>query len=398
VRRHAFVLFVACLLAAPAFAGCLVDGGLLRSSLDCTALPTIDKYYQPKTFQWNSIEILSLNRGNEISFWKVTNPAAPTPIGGSYFHVGHQGDSDHDLTSYSICSGCQFGVASYKKAIVVFDMGTGSQPSIGTKYSKYPSTNPRSAFTYKSNDSIQYIISKDLPGASGKVTIFRVNGHNSVTRVRDFPVPPGTIPAPVLGGFDLGGTILLNINGTFYAYSKNGDSLTFIRNTGMKGWMGFYDSAALVGNRVVTAQDSSTDNGLKLWSVASPAYPTLLYTLPGRYKVVGFSGQHVITSQSDGIKTFSVEGNTFAPLDQQFWDPSNPWNQWPVQCSPFMGAAFSNNGNWAYLARFSVFQKINFSGCLGAPTPTPTPTPPPWPTPFPTCVPGGITTELSNGA
>ena len=383
-----------------AYAGCLQDGGTLKQSLDCTALPTIDKYYQPKTFQWGSFDILVVNRGNELSWWKLVNPASPTPIPGVVFNMGHQGDSDHDLTTYSICEGCQFGVASYKRGTVVFDMGTGSIPSIGNKFSKYLSTNSRLAFTYR-NGNDQYIISKDLPGANYKVTIFKVVAHNNIVRVRDFPVPPGTMMSPVSGGFDFSNRIIpdnrimLNINGTFYIYRKDGDNLVFIRNTGVKATMGFYDSAADSGPRLVTGEQSTSSNGLKLWDFNDPAYPVLLFTYPGKYRAVGFNGRHIITSTSAGaIKTFSVDNDTIVPMDWEFWNPDNPWNDWPDACTTFLGATFSNNGNWSYIVRLSVFQKINFSGCGGS-QPTPTPTPPAWPTPRPTCVPGCTSTEYA---
>lgn len=400
-RKLLGAVIVSLLLAATSFGGCLQDGGTLLQSLDCTALPTIDKYYQPKTFQWGMYDILVVNRGNELSFWKLVNPAQPTPIPGTGFRMGHQGDSDHDLTSYSICDGCQFGVASYKRGIVVFDMGTGALPSIGSKFSKYLSTNPRLAFTYR-NGNDQFIISKDLPGAGyNNLAIFRVTAYNNVVKVRDFPYPPGmSMEYPISGAFDFGNRIIpddrimLNISGSFYIYRKVGDNLVFIRNTGVKANMGFYDSAAIAGNRMVTAENTTAGNGVKLWDISDPEHPALLFTYPGKHMAVGFNGQHIITTtQGVDIRTFRVEGDTIVPMDWDFWDPSHPWNDWPPACTNFLGAAFSEDGNWAYISRYSVFQRINFTGCGGVPTPTPTPTPPPWPTPKPTCVPGCTANE-----
>lgn len=394
-----FVVFIAAILTAgPAIAGCLQDGGTILQSLSCAALPTIDKYYQPKTFQWGSFDILVVNRGNELSFWKIVNPASPTPIPSPIFNMGHQGDSDHDLTTYSICDGCQFGVATYKRGTVVFDMGTGLLPSVGSKFTKYLSTNPRLDFTYK-NGNNQYIVSKSLPGSSyGKASIFKVVAHNNVVKVNDFEQPPGSIiQSPISGGFDFGDVMLLNLSGTFYVYQKNGDNLSFIRTTSVKASMGFYDSAVISGNRLVTAESTTSSNGIKLWDISVPSSPILLFTYPGKHMAVGFNGRHIITStEYNQIRTFSINSNTIVPMDWDFWDPLNPWNNWPIHCSAFNGAAFSDNGNWAYVSRSSVFQKINFTSCGAAP-PTPTPTPPPWPTPRPTCVPGCTQTEQGGG-
>ena len=384
-----------------AYAGCLQDGGTLLQSLNCLGLPTIDKYFQSKTFRWGTdngdfpeIEVLSLNRGNELSFWKLTNPASPVAIPGSYFHVGNQGDSDHDLRDYSICDACQFGVASYKLVTVVFDMGTGAQPAIGNKFSKYASSNIKSSFTYKSNDGYQYIISKDLPGAGyNKLCIFRVTAHNNLLKIRDFPLPAGLPTLPVDGGFDFGENLMLNIGGTFYIYRKSGDNVVFVRSTGIRVRMGSMISAAVSGNRMVTGQATTAENGLRLWNISNPVYPSQLFVYPGRYNAVAFSGRHVVTGNTaNEIKTFGVEGNTLVPVDWAFWNPDNPWNDWPDECTFFQGGAFSSDGNWAYISRYSVFQKINFSGCGGA-TPTPTPTPPPWPTPYPTCVPNCVNND-----
>ena len=386
----AFVTSILALSSGYAYGGCLQDGGTILQSLNCLGLPTIDKYTNPKTFQWKGKEILAINTGNELHFWNITNPASPVSLAKSNFNIPNQGDSDYDLVTYSVCDDCKFGIASFKLGTVIWDLGTGNYPTFGARtfYSGAPN---RLSYSYKNNAN-QYVISADLPNGIGgmfdKGTIYKIVNHNNPVPVSDFIFPTGmTFQAPVAGGFDLGYYLLLGITGGIYSYMKDSDNLIYINDTGMKAQMGWNDAIDISGNLAVTAERGTTVNGLKLWDITNPHYAIQLFKYPGRFKFSSFSGQCIFTSDnSNNPLTFKVDGNQIVPLDHQFWSASNPWNQWPVGCTYASGAAFSNNGMFAYLARYSVVQKVNFTACSGIQTPTPTPTA----VPVPTCVPGCI--------
>jgi len=364
------LFFALMFCASTAFGGCLQFEGNLLESFNCTGLPTIDKYYQPSTFKWKGREYLAVNRGNELNFYNITTtPGAPLPHGGTRFHVGNQGDSNHDLVSFSICDDCRFGVAAYKKGTVIFDLGTGDDPRIpsvnGWKF--YPPTSgepSRMTFSYRAMPS-QYVISKDLPNPiNGKVTVYRIDSVTTLTPIMKFPYPPGAFHYPVSRGFDRGTYLWLALGSgeAIYSYRKSGENLVYVSDTRMRG------ALSVRGNRAVTGQSGAIANGLKLWDVTDPCSARELFTYAGKYRTVSYGGKFIVVSdKAEKIHTLAVENDQIGLVDEPFWRSGNPWNDdLPAECTTPMGSVFNAGGRWSYVSRYSAVQKINFTGCYEA--------------------------------
>jgi hypothetical protein len=350
-------------------------------------MPTIPKYFDPQVFSWGVRDILAVSDGNEILLWNVTNPSNPVYIAGSNFNIPNQGDSDYDLLNFSICDECRYGTAAYKLGIVIWDLGLGTNPSFGARQF-YPSTDPRGGFVYNQGGN-EFIIAKNLPGGSGTVgTIYRIVGVNQLVEIQEL----NQSPYRVTNGIRVGGYIYLGtIDNWIYIYGIKPLGVVFVRRSDIRTSLARGKGLDVNGDLAVSA---FLDGG-KVWSLANPENPVRLTTIPGRYQYAASSGEFMfIVGDSNVPKTFRLDNPANpTPVDPEFWDPSNPWNDYGTTCEFPTGAVFSVGGDRLFFSRYAVLQIVNFSGCAGNPTPTPTPTPPPWPTPHPTCVPGCVNND-----
>jgi hypothetical protein len=375
------------LMTFPAAAqGCLHDDGLLRSSLNCTGLPSIPKFFDPSTFKWGSKQFLVVNDGNELVYWDATNPLRPSPRAISNFNVANQGDSDYDLMNYSICDDCRYGIAVYKLGIVIWDQGTGVNPTFGQRYFYPVGQDPRGAFVFKSGGD-QYVVAKYLPGdkIGTTATVYKITGVNTLLNVGNIATP-GT---KIVNGVKVGGIVYLGMMDNWlytFRVQASGMPLAYLGRSPIRAFLGRGKGFSVSGAVGVSA----FLDGAKVWDLTNPAAPVVLSSVGGSYQFAAIGGPFIwIVGQNNIPKTFRVDNpRAPVPLDPAFWDPSNPWNDYGTTCEFPTGGVFSPGGWALYMSRYAVFQQVNFSGCMGAPTPVPTPTPPPWPTPLPTCVPG----------
>lgn len=373
-----------------AHGGCLQDAGLLRSSLNCVGMPTIPKFFDPGTFAWGAKQILAINDGNELQYWDISNPLNPIVRGTSNFNVANQGDSDYDLMTYSICDNCRYGVAVFKLGIVIWDQGTGVNPTFGQRYFYPIGKDPRGSFSFKRGDD-QFIVAKYLPGDKYGTTgtIYKVTGVNNLLNVGNI-YTPGT---KIVGGVRVGNTVYLGMMDNWlytFCVTSSESPLSYVGRSPIRAFLGRGKGFSVSGNIGVSA----FLDGAKVWDLNIPESPFLVTTIPGSYQYAAMGGLYIwITGGNNIPGTFRFFGVDPAvqiePLDQEFWNPDNPWNDYGTTCEFPTGAVFSPDGRMLYMSRYAVVQKVNFSACMGAP-PTPTPTPPPWPTPRPTCVPGCV--------
>lgn len=374
-------LIAAILFASIAVGGCLQDAGLLRSSTNCTGHPSIPKYFDPQVFAWGERDILAVSDGNEILFWDVTNQERPIFIAQSNFNVANQGDSDYDLMNFSVCEGCRYGTAAFKLGIVIWDLGTGLNPTFGARHF-FPSTDPRGGFMYK-QDGKEFIIASGLPEGTGKVgTVYRVIGVDELLKIQDI----NSSLYRVTNGIRVQNYIYLGtLDNWVYIYAIRPLGVQYVKRSPIRASLGRGKGLSINGDLLVSA---FIDGG-KVWGVLNPENPALRSTIPGRYQYSASSGEFMLIVGENNIpKTFRLDNpSSPIPVDPGFWDPSNPWNDYGTSCEFPTGAAFTVSGQRLFLSRYAVLQMVNFTACGSGQPPTPTPTPPPWPTPYPTCVP-----------
>ena len=58
------------------------------------------------------------------------------------------GDSDYDLMNFSICDDCRYGIANFKLATVLFDLGTAAEPVLTADREYNPLVPSRFGFTF----------------------------------------------------------------------------------------------------------------------------------------------------------------------------------------------------------------------------------------------------------
>ena len=358
---------------------CLDDLDTLIESLNCTGLPTIDKYYDPMTFSWRGSQYLVVNSGNDLALWNISNPQSPVEGDASNFGVPNQGDSNHDLVAYSICDDCRWGAAAFKLGTLLFDLGTGASPSFGTKQF-YPSVRPYGAFTFMYN-SQQYLLANHLPDDCGEdATLYRFNGVTSIEAIGCVDVPG--ISTDIANGVKVeggGGTYLylgFSSAGVYIYEVQPVGNLISLVDTGHAPLVAFMGrgKGLSVDHDADLAVTASFGDGLRIYDISDPASPLQLSSVPGTFTVAAANYPFVWTARLGYTyteRTFLIDDpENPVELDPNFWDPLQPWNNHSDQCEYPNGAVFSSDAMTMYLARHAVLQYIDFTACAGPIQPT----------------------------
>ena len=98
------------------------------SPSNCSSQPEIDRVFRLQAITWKNHKYLFVDEGNELKIFNIDNPLNPVSTATSHFNIPNFGDSDYDLLSFSVCDDCRYGIANYKLATVLFDLGVGSVP------------------------------------------------------------------------------------------------------------------------------------------------------------------------------------------------------------------------------------------------------------------------------
>ncbi len=289
------------------------------------------------------------------------------------------------MVSFTVCDDCRYGMANYKAATVLFDLGTGATPSFVDESKDFDANLIQGGFTFKAGTQ-QYLVAASLgtnPCANNKSGLYQFNDIDDAD-------------IPLLECLDVGGTGTEIINGIsvegtnpqvlymadrfdrfriFQVHTSPTFGLNYVGNGGIeranmgRGYGIDIDEAAGVmavanaGNLYV--YDVGHTSG-------SPVSPILKSTtaMPGltsanavglKYPVVHVAQQFV----TDEPQTFDVSNLTNpVSLDQQFWDPSHAWNSLG-DCIWNNHAIFSDDGAALYLSRYSTLQVIDPTACAG---------------------------------
>lgn len=374
MQSRLFCAAFAAAIAASAFAtDCLEDGGVFRSSLNCTGLPTIPKFFEVSTFSWGGIGYLALNTGNDLSLFQLTDVLHPRPDTASHFGVGNQGDSDYDLRSFSICDDCRLGIATFKRGNLLFDLGTGVSPRFVAKRF-YLGSDPIGGLTFEYGEG-QYLIATQLPGdCGGDATLYRFNGVTDVQQIGCVDVPGA--PGKFFGGVEVegaGGAFLyLGFqDGKVYIHEVQpvGGGLIALSYTGndrLRASLGVSRGLA-VDEAADLAVTATNIDGMRIYDISNPANPTLRSARDLDVRTAAIRFPFVWVSPylgSDASMTYDIEDPASpVEMDPSFWDPLHPWNSHSPECEFDAGAVFSDDASALYVARYAVAQVIDFSGC-----------------------------------
>ncbi len=356
------------------------------SPTNCTAQPELDRVFRLQTITWKGHLYLFVDEGNEIKIFNIDNPLNPTIITTSFFTVPNVGDSDYDLMNFSVCDDCRYGIASYKAATVLFDLGTGTTPTFVDEYKNFDASLIQGGFTFQYGAQ-QYLVAASLganPCANNKSGLYQFNDIDEFDN-------------PLLECLDVDGTGTEILNGIslesanpqvlymsdrfdrfriFQIHTSPTFGLTYAGNGGVdRANMGRGYGVEIDENAGVMAVANLGE--LYIYDVGhtsgSPVSPILrsTTTLSGgldnanavglKFPVVHVSTQYNLTEP----QTFDISNPTNpVPLDQQFWDPSHPWNSLG-DCIWNNHAVFSNDGSALYLSRYSSLQVIDPTPCFG---------------------------------
>ncbi len=137
-------------------------GNIFDTSSDCTTSASIDRVFGNDVIEWNGGSYLVMNTGNELALHDLeASPDDPPLAAESYFEVPHQGDSDYDLMSFSVCDDCRFGAANFRLGLVVFDLGTAAEPSFGAHRRWTEATSTLGSFVFRRGGDV-YLVANGL--------------------------------------------------------------------------------------------------------------------------------------------------------------------------------------------------------------------------------------------
>jgi hypothetical protein len=353
---------------------------------DCSATPGIDRVFRMQTITWKGHEYLFLDVGNEITIFNIDSAQNPVVVSGSSFNVPNVGDSDYDMVSFSVCDDCRYGIANFKAATVLFDLGTGLTPIFGSSTQNDQATVVRGGFTFKIDDQ-QYLVASSLgpyPCPGNNASLYEFNGIDEAGNPRRQCLDGSDGPPKIANGIRIKGT-----DPPIFYMADTFDRINIYRaRTSPSLGLDHLGNGGIVRANMQRGSGIAFDEAAGLAAVASfgnlmvydigftsgtPSGPILLATrdlasLPSanavalKYPVVYVSSQ--FSSAPSHTFDISVPSNP-VPLDQAFWDPTVPPNNLG-SCVWNNHAVFSDDGTAMYLSRYSALQVIDPEACPGS--------------------------------
>ena len=353
---------------------------------DCSAAPFIDRVFRMQTISWNDHEYLFVDEGNEIKVFNIDNAQSPFIVTGSSFNVPNVGDSDYDMVSFSVCDDCRFGIANYKAATVLYDLGAGPTPIFGPYHENDQATQVKGGFTFKVGGQ-QYLVASGLgpfPCPGSDSGLYEFNGIDEAGNPRRQCLDGSDGPPQIANGIRVEGADppVFYMADTFDRINiyRVRTSPTFgldhlgnggIERANMQRGSGIdFDEAAGLAAVASFGDLMIYDIG---YGSGSPVSPVLLSTRdlttlpPANAEALAYPDVHVATQYSSAPpQTFDISTPTSpAPLDQAFWDPSLPPNNLGG-CVWGNHATFSDDGTAMYLSRYSALQVIDPADCAAS--------------------------------
>ncbi len=358
------------------------------SPSNCSAQPEIDRVFRLQAITWKEHKYLFVDEGNELKIFNIDNPLSPVSTATSHFNIPNFGDSDYDMESFTVCDDCRYGVANFKLATVLFDLGTGSVPYFVDEHKNYDADLVWGSFTF-SNGSQQYLVAATLgtnPCPNNKSGLYRFYDVNHVNNPRLQCLENGGTGPTIINGISVANTnppvFYMADNSFFRIYTLQTSPTVQLNYEGNAGIdrinMARGDSVAVDAAAGLVAM--AWGDEVKIYDIGygsgSAVNPILLSTtaLQGlntasraalKYPILHVSEPY----SADEPETWDVSNpSNPVSLDQQFWDPSHAWNNLGV-CVLNNDAVFSDDGGAMYLARYSSLQVIDPTACSGSVAP-----------------------------
>jgi hypothetical protein len=355
------------------------------SPTNCTAQPEIDRVFRLQAITWRGHKYLFIDEGNEIRIRNIDSPLNPINTGTSSFNVPNVGDSDYDMVNFTVCDDCRFGMASFKAATVLFDLGTGLTPSFVAVHKNFTANLIQGGFTFKVGTQ-QYLIAAGLgaaPCTNNTSGLYQFIGINEAGN-------------PLLECLDIGGTGTDILNGLFvgsadppvlYMSDRFDRFRIFQTHTSPTFGLDYLGNGGIVRANMARGYGAAVDETAGLMAVANsgdlfiydightsgnPGSPVLRSTtaLSGLTNANAVALNNTVVHVAQQFTT--TEPQTYdisnpsnpVPLDQQFWDPSHAWNSLGA-CIWNNHAIFSDDGSALFLSRYSSLQVIDPTECIG---------------------------------
>ncbi len=188
----------------------------LDTSGNTDSTPWVDRAIGVSMMTWGGADILVGNVGNELRAWRLSSPTAATAVSSSDWFpnpVPADGDVDQNLFGFSVCDECRYGFAAYRDmGSVVFDLGTGTNPSLGAK-TYYPGAAAYGGVVFKIG-TVEYLIAPVLDGRSGP-RLYELHGTDlaNMTELAELRTPSGWV-FDIQGGVQYGHYVYLQTRGS----------------------------------------------------------------------------------------------------------------------------------------------------------------------------------------
>ena len=359
-----------------------------NTSDDCTTTPSNDRFFALAGFEWNGTPHYVLNRGNELEIYDIdgSNASQPDAVATSSFNVPHAGDNDYDLLSFSVCDECEYGSANFRGGLMVFKIISHSGQPLFNIDRRWPEANTTyGSFVFEHSGSV-YLLANGISGtcSDGSAGLFRISDSGSTINLQQLSCidGPGGAPVQVLGGVSIfAGTTqylwLGDSSNRIQIYRvDSGPSLTRVGpSQQIRANLGL-GRGLDVDHEAQIAVAAYTTTGVHLFDVSDPSSPTELWSYTGdTVNRVAVRSPLLWTGQQGSVyhsHSWDIS-NPSSPVeldtdDGGFWHPDNDWNDYPCQYDH--DAVFHPDGDYLYIARYSVTQVFDVSGCGAATAPT----------------------------
>ncbi len=378
---------------------CAVAGQpLLNTANNCNGVPDIDRAIMLRSFTWKGHRYLIADVGNDLRLWQVDNPTAPGSAVSSHFRVPLHTDIDQNLVTFAVCDDCRYGIAAFGiEGQVLFDLGTGSTPSLSTSHqiAEYAAgtTSWKYVATFKTDDGAQYVIGRGVDvSCSGDNGVARIAGVNTSDLTGVGCLEADGVAVKPLRTWEVRGS---NQNRYLYILTATETLELFRIVTSVGGSMplqwigtvatGLGDGQASVdidtGNLMLAVQ---TTSGMNLYQLQDPdggnptgktalvtgydppsgiGYPSVLGAIQYPFVWIAKRG-----GQDAALIDIANPSNP-QEIEPGFWDPTNPWNDYsPDGCQHDVFGHFVSSGTSTvlFLAQFSILQGIDVSACGSA--------------------------------
>ncbi len=354
----------------------MVPGTMFDTSDYCPSQPSYDRVFGSQIFTWGDSSYLMTNIGNELKIWNIDDQLNPVEVDESTFRVGNVGDSDYDLENFSVCDECRFGVANYKRGIVLFDLGEAEEPQFANEAVKEQSPNVPGAFTFLRDDQ-QYLIAATLIDecASLSSTLYTFDGIDEATGLTSLGCveAEGDSQTQIVGGIAVGDYLYLGDKSqrVFLFQIHDAGSVISLEylETPMTAYMIRDKGLAFDAENGVAIE--ANHSGMHVWDISNPGAPIEMGAVDGDFNRATVAYPFVMVARKGiGGSEMTFDISNFSeptPLDPEFWDAENEWNNPDSVCSEIQGAVFSPDGSALYLARQAVMQIAKFATCAAAP-------------------------------